>query len=275
MNVLRNQPSSMKSFLRLLLAAYEYAFYFAAIIFFAVVFLSWCISAVVLRRILPVGVGRKVGRAAIMTGFRICLGFMNLSGRFHFDLGELDTLRDDESLIIAANHPSLWDVILINSRLPNVVCIMKADLVNNIFLGGGARMAGYIRNESVRHMITEAVKELKGGSQLLLFPEGTRTVQDPINPLKGSVGVIANRAKVPVQTVFIETNSAFLGKGWSLFKKPPLPVSYRIRLGRRFAPPENSSAFVVELEQYFTRELDARHAPSGNPDPVRETAVAD
>jgi 1-acyl-sn-glycerol-3-phosphate acyltransferase len=229
----------------------------------------------VLRPLLPVCVGCNWGRMGIMMGFRICLGVLTWSGLFHFDLSELDALREEKSLIIAANHPSLWDVVMIVSRMPNVACIMKAELVNNIFLGGGARLAGYIRNKSLRCMIMQAMKELQDGSQLLLFPEGTRTAQYPLNPLKKSIGAIASRAKAPVQTVLIETNSAFLGKGWPLLKKPLLPISYRIRLGQRFAPPENSQAFMVELEQYFIHELDTQCTLSKKTTAAPETAIAE
>jgi hypothetical protein len=60
---------------------------------------------------------------------------------------------------------------------------------------------------------------------------------------------------VPVQTVFIETNSGFLGKGWSLLWTPRMPITYRIRLGKRFDPPSHTADFVSELEQYFQSEL--------------------
>jgi 1-acyl-sn-glycerol-3-phosphate acyltransferase len=265
----------MKSLSRLLVAIYDYLICVVGAFVFAGIFLSWSLLALVLRPLLPTGIGRAIGRTYIMAGFRACLGCLSLSGRFHFDLSELDALRGEKSLIIACNHPSLWDVVLIISRLPDVACVMKAELVNNIFLGGGARLARYIRNESPRQMIMQAVKDLQRGSHLLFFPEGTRTVQRPINPLKGSIGIIASRAKVAVQTVFIETDSAFLGKGWPLLKKPILPMKYRVRLGHRFAAPENSASFVAELEQYFIHELGAPVAPSSASTSVQETAIAD
>ena len=60
---------------------------------------------------------------------------------------------------------------------------------------------------------------------------------------------------MPVQTVWIETSSPYLSKGWTLFRKPSMPISYRVRLGKRFAPPENTHKFMAELEQYFGQEL--------------------
>jgi 1-acyl-sn-glycerol-3-phosphate acyltransferase len=104
-------------------------------------------------------------------------------------------------------------------------------------------------------MVKESVAHLREGGTLLLFPEGTRSVREPLNALVGSVGLISKRAGVPVQTVIIETDSPFLSKGWPLFKRPTLPVTYKVRLGKRFDPPSDVSAFTAELERYFREEL--------------------
>jgi len=40
-----------------------------------------------------------------------------------------------------------------------------------------------------------------------------------------------------------------------LFRKPPMPMHFRVRLGRRFEPPANSHEFMAELEHYFAHEL--------------------
>jgi 1-acyl-sn-glycerol-3-phosphate acyltransferase len=107
----------------------------------------------------------------------------------------------------------------------------------------------------VHRMVLQACDDFKNGSHLLLFPEGTRTTRHPVNPLTGSAGLIARQAGVPVQTVIIETDTPFLCKGWPLFRKPTMPLHFRVRLGRRFAPPQNTRLFTAELEQYFAEEL--------------------
>lgn len=245
----------MKSSARTLLIAYDYVVFYLGLLWFGVICLTWTLFAVVMHPIMPRDAGRRLGRWGIMRGFRLFLKTLELSGRFQFDLTELDGLADEESLIIAPNHPSLWDAVLFASRLPNVACIMKAEIIGNIFLGAGARLARYIRNASLRQMITLAVADLQRGSHVLLFPEGTRTVRHPLNPLKGSIGVIAHRASVPVQTAFIETDSPFLTKGWPVYKMPSLPMIYRVRLGKRFEAPASSAALMSDLEKYFTEQL--------------------
>lgn len=217
--------------------------------------LTWSTLSVPLYYLLPKRWADPLGRWAITTGFRLYLGALSLIGACRFDLDALDELRDEGPLIIAPNHPCLLDAVMIISRLPNMACIMKADIVDNVFLGAGARLAGYIRNDAQLSMIKQSVTELKNGSHLLIFPEGTRTIRWPVNPCKGTTALIARRAQVPIQTVFIETDSPYLTKNWPLFRRPSMPITYRVRLGKRFPPPSKAAAFTEELEHYFIAAL--------------------
>ncbi|MDP1682552.1 MAG: lysophospholipid acyltransferase family protein [Burkholderiales bacterium] len=245
----------MRAALRVLLNGYDYLVLYLGLVWLGVVCLAWTPLALIAYPLLPKPWGQALGRYVIMAGFRLYLASLSLSRRCSFDLEALDALRDEPSLIIAPNHPCLLDAVMVISRLPNVACVLKANLMNNLFLGAGARLARYIRNDPVRRMVQIAAEDVASGSHLLLFPEGTRTINDPVNPLKGSIALIAHHAGVPVQTVLIETDSKYLSKGWSLFRKPPMPIHYRLRLGRRFDPPQHTHDFMAELEHYFAHEL--------------------
>jgi len=238
---------------------YEYAALGFGLGLLGTMTLTWSLLSVPLYHVLPKTWADPLGRWAITTIFRLYLGALSMIGACRFDLSALDALRIEGPLIIAPNHPCLLDAVMLISRLPNITCIMKADLVDNVFLGAGSRLAGYIRNDAQLSMIRQSVAELKNGSHLLVFPEGTRTTRWPVNACKGTTALIASRARVPIQTVFIETDSAFLGKGWPLFRRPTMPITYRIRLGRRFEPPDKAGVFTEELERYFIDAL--RDAP--------------
>ena len=245
----------MRTALRVLLAGYDYLVIYLGLFWLGLLCLAWTPIALIIYPLLSERCGRALGRYVIMVFFRLYLASLSMSRRFSFDLDALDALRDEPSLIIAPNHPSLLDALMVISRLPNVACVLKAELMSNVFLGAGARLARFIRNIPVRRMAQQAIRDFDSGSHLLLFPEGTRTTTDPVNPLKGSIGLIAHHAQVSVQTVLIETDSKYLSKGWPLFRKPPMPIHYRLRLGRRFEPPQNTQRFIAELEHYFAHEL--------------------
>ena len=245
----------MRAVTRVLLNIYDHLVIYLGLTWLGLLCLAWTPVALLIYPLLSERRGRALGRYVIMVAFRLYLASLSASRRFSFDLQALDALRDEPSLIIAPNHPSLLDAVMVISRLPNVACVLKTELMNNVFLGAGARLARFICNRPLRRMVKQSVQDFASGSHLLLFPEGTRTTTDPVNPLTGSVGLIAHHAQVPVQTVLIETDSAYLSKGWPLFRKPPMPIHYRLRLGRRFAPPQHSPTFMAELEDYFAHEL--------------------
>lgn len=229
--------------------------------------LAWSMLALPLRALLPEHRARALGRRVIARGLRFYLGALEASGAFRFELSALDALRDAGPLILAPNHPSLLDAVMLLSRAPHAACVLKASLLDSAIFGASARLAGYIGNDAPVDMVRRSVAELRRGGQLLLFPEGTRTTRAPLNPFRGAISLIARQAGVPVQTVFIEADSPFLGKGWPLLRRPALPLRYRVRLGRRFDPPRDLHAFMRELEQYCAREMQA-HPASAQPLPA-------
>jgi 1-acyl-sn-glycerol-3-phosphate acyltransferase len=233
----------------------EFLLFWIGLFVFGLCCLIWSLTATVLYRLLPRQRGARLGQFAIMAGFRFYLTAMEAIGVFRCDLRALDALRDAGALVIAPNHPSLLDAVVVISRLPRVVCITKAKLWDNLFLGGSLRLAGYIRNDSPLNLVKQGMHGLQDGQQLLIFPEGTRTVDAPVNVLKGGFLLIARRAGVPVQTVFLENNSGFLGKAWPLFRKPPIPVVVTARLGRRFEVSADTHTCLAEMANDYRREL--------------------
>ena len=240
---------------RLLKTGIDHLATYAILLWLGVICLSWSVLALIAYPLLPRRWGTAFGRFGIMAGFRLFAWTLSVTGAYRLDLRAIDQLRDGPPVILAPNHPSLIDALLLLTRHPNLVCVMKKELMRNIFLGAGSRLARYIPSGAPRHMIKQCIESLGAGGVVLLFPEGTRTKRVPLNPLTGSVGVIAKHAQVPVQVLIIETDSPYLSKGWPLFKVASLPIAYRVRLGRRFDPPADVAAFMEELEQEYRSEL--------------------
>ena len=238
---------------------YTVAFY-AALAAFGATCLLWSLPASLLYRVLPRRVGEPLGQFGITAGFRWLLWMMRALGVVRVDLSPLDALRDEGSLVVAANHPTMMDAVLLISRLPRVVCITKASLWDNAFLGGGVRLAGYVRNDAPLPMIRRAAAAVREGRQLMVFPEGSRTARPPLDRFSRGFAVTARAAGVPIQTVLIEADSSYLRKGWPLFRRPDLPLVFRVRLGERFAMGRDPEVFVERLEAYFRRELGSAEA---------------
>ena len=216
--------------------------------------LAWLPCALVLL-LLPGQWRRGLARRMHSRVFRFYLGFLSRFCACRFDLDALDALPSQGPLVVVANHPSLLDAVLIISRLPNMVCVMKAALLRNPLLGAAAQLAGYISNAGPLEMMLNARAAMARGAQLLVFPEGSRTRNFPIDPCLPSACVLARAAGVPIQTLLIECSTPYLGKAWPLLRRPQLPLHFRVVLGRRFDVPDDIAAATQQLETYFRSEL--------------------
>lgn len=203
----------------------------------------------------PAAVRIPLGRQLISRSMTAYLHFLKAFCSVRIDDSALESLRADRPLIIVANHPSLLDAVVLLARLPHAVCVMKGSLKRNILFGPMARLSGYVSNEDPMALIRQSCVELAGGAQILIFPEGTRTRTFPLNPLGEATAVLAARSGVAVQTLLLEFSSPYLGKAWPLFRRPELPLCITVRVGRKFAPSRDRTAFTDQLESYYRRHL--------------------
>lgn len=222
----------------------------------AAICLGWTPFAMLLGPLLPATAGKRLGRRAIHHCFRLYVWLLQAFCGCRFELAALEALaRQRGPMVIVANHPSLLDAVLLVSRLPDAVCIMKAALIHNLFLGAGSRMARYIVNDAPLPMIRSAIAELKSGNaQLVIFPEGTRTSTAPVGPCSSAAGIIAARAGLPVQVMVIEMSSPYLGKQWPLLRPPSLPLTVRVRHAGAL-PVADAQRFGADIQALLAREL--------------------
>jgi 1-acyl-sn-glycerol-3-phosphate acyltransferase len=245
----------MKATTGLFATLQRYLIGYVGLLSLGLICLTWSVVALPAYLLLPKRGGAAFGRAGISRGFYLYRWIIGAIGAYRLDFSEIEKLRPESGLILAPNHPTMIDAVLLLTCHDNMVCVMKARLMRNLFLGAGSRLARFIANEPPRRMIEAAVAALNDGAILLLFPEGTRSVQFPIGNFQVSVAAIAKHAQVPVQTVIIETDSPYLSKGWPLLHLPYFPITFKARLGRRFEPPADARALTREMELYFTEEL--------------------
>jgi 1-acyl-sn-glycerol-3-phosphate acyltransferase len=162
--------------------------------------------------------------------------------------------------IVAPNHPAMWDVVFLLSKLDPMTCIFKASLIRNPFFFGGAMLAGLIPNAPAIRMVKSAVDVLGKGGRVLFFPEGTRTRghEGVLNPLQSSMGLVAKHSQVPVWPVFMQTDSAYLSKGWPVWRLPRKKTRLRLRVGEPMicGVDESISDFNARLRAVYLKSLE-------------------
>ena len=177
------------------------------------------------------------------------------------DFGKLPELGLRRGVIIAANHPTYIDAILMMSQLPNVFCLTKASILRNPCFAAMAQSAGYESNADPARLVENCCIRLRRGENLLIFPEGTRTITSPVDPFKRGFALMATSAPTPVVTVLVTSfNGTFLRKGQPFFGLPEsLPLRYRFITSIEFIPhpDESTRELGIRIENHFRKTLSA------------------
>lgn len=164
--------------------------------------------------------------------FRHYIGMLRAIGVIGVTITDGERLASCRGKLIVANHPSLLDVVLILSVVPRAKCLVKAALWQNFFLGGVVRSAGYIRNDAEPDEIVAACRDrLEAGSNIVLFPEGTRTVPgQPIRFRRGAAN-ISLLAQADIQMVTLTVTPPTLTKGEPWHNIPAVQPQFGITVG--------------------------------------------
>ncbi|MDR1462496.1 MAG: 1-acyl-sn-glycerol-3-phosphate acyltransferase, partial [Azoarcus sp.] len=110
---------------------------------------------------------------------------------------------DRQGLLVVANHPSLIDVVFLLSLLRRPNCVVKTSLQTNLFTRGPVRSAGFIGNADGPQLIDECVASVRAGDNLVIFPEGTRSLTHDgvLSPMKRGAANIALRGNIDLTPV--------------------------------------------------------------------------
>ena len=199
--------------------------------------------------------------------FRLFVGMMKLLGTLRVEIEGKEKLATTPGQLIIANHPSLIDVVLLISLLPETNCIVKQSLWHNPFIKGVVRSAGYISNATPQGLLDDCSDILTSGQTLIIFPEGTRSV--PGKPLKFQRGAakIALQSQTNITPVNITTTSGALIKGSKWYHVPKdTPVEMTLRVDdpisiQPFTHPDPEQSGLAArrlnhfLQDYFQKEV--------------------
>lgn len=155
--------------------------------------------------------------------------------------------------VIISNHQSILDILLINCLRYRFKWISKIENVNLPVLGWYVRMADYITvnrgdEESKLEMVEKSYQCLKRGISIMIFPEGTRSLDKEIGFFKRGAFQLAIQANVPILPVLIDGTGGILPKHGLIFGS-----GYRITV--RVLDPVLPSSFDTDSPEVLAQKM--------------------
>ncbi len=113
-----------------------------------------------------------------------------------------ENIPKDGAFILAANHVSNWDPPFLGTFIERTVCYMgKEELFSNPIMAAvcrGLHVFPVKRGAADKTAIKTAIKVLKDGKCLGIFPEGTRSKTGQLGKAGSGVSLIAAMTKAPI-----------------------------------------------------------------------------
>ena len=186
-----------------------------------VLFITGVVSLLAVTLALVDFSGNLIGRIARVWGWSI----FKLSG-ISIEIAGLDKLERGKSYVFVSNHASLLDIPAVVYSLPfQLRFLVKKELYKIPVFGLGLRMAGHIRID--RGNLESAVESLKKASvrlkkqkaSVLVFAEGTRSLDGGIGRVKKGGLILALSMGIPIVPISISGSRELAPKGDLMIKR--------------------------------------------------------
>ncbi|MDK2984641.1 MAG: 1-acyl-sn-glycerol-3-phosphate acyltransferase [Clostridia bacterium] len=152
----------------------------------------------------------------------------------HWKVYGIENIPEEGPAILAANHVSYWDPIVVGVASPRVVRFMaKNELFSILILRNIIKALNAFpvdRKKSDRAAIKSAIEVLKNGEVLGIFPEGTRIRDRRLGEFMNGVAMIALRSGAPIVPLALKNTRNIFSKGW--FR------SFEVHIGKPLSYPD-------------------------------------
>jgi len=199
--------------------------------------------------------GKILGHCARLWG-KFILFFTGV----RYSVKGLDNLNPKGPYIFACNHASGYDVPLAFAGLPYwLISIAKIELKSVFILGWVMETAGHIfvdrkRSENAIASLEKSKKSLINNPRsILLFPEGTRTMDGELGFFKRGGLMLSMDTGIPIVPIGLVGTFEMLKKGTWSFKNQPL----EIRIGNPIHPKTFSNDSKNSLAKYVKSQVQA------------------
>lgn len=129
----------------------------------------------------------------------------------------VETLDPHQSYVFAANHQSIYDIPIVFASIPFQLRIVAKQSLGRIpFMGWHLYRAGHLlvdRRNPGADIVQKMARLVREGSSLIVFPEGTRSVDGQLGRFKKGSFLVALGANLPIVPITIEGSRHVMQKG--------------------------------------------------------------
>ncbi|ADE57212.1 lysophospholipid acyltransferase family protein [Aminobacterium colombiense] len=173
----------------------------------------------------------------------------------------LASLPKEDPVIVVANHCSNLDPIIIGALFPRRLrYLAKSELFSTLGMSLLIRTLGAIPVkkqdlQSAGAALKAFLDLLEKGENVLLFPEGARSLNGKLQPLQGGVALIAMKSGAPVIPAFIKGSFESMPPGASFVR----PNRIQVTFGEAIYPRELETGLSAKdsRQQFLDRVYEA------------------
>jgi 1-acyl-sn-glycerol-3-phosphate acyltransferase len=168
-----------------------------------------------------------------------------------------EQIAPGRTYVLVANHQSLGDILVLFGLFKHFKWVSKAEIFKVPFIGWNMRMNDYVRlvrgdAASIEKMLGACREHLRRGSSVMLFPEGTRSVDGEIKPFKRGAFALAKELGLDVVPIVVDGTHHALPKHGLMLRQQGV-----LRMRIRVLPPVSHTAAesVQELSDLVREQM--------------------
>ncbi len=173
---------------------------------------------------------------------------------------------EDASCIFVANHASFYDMPIIFTALPQQLRIMaKAPLGYVPFIGWHLALAGHLLVDRARPgaaIFKRMQRMTRQNASLIVFPEGSRTLDGHVGTFKGGIFLLAIETGLPIVPVSVVGSRAVMPKNRLMVCPAEVDVVVHDAIPTKGLTRHDARALAAEVERVVASAVDAGVRPS-------------
>ncbi|HME68722.1 MAG TPA: lysophospholipid acyltransferase family protein [Myxococcota bacterium] len=178
-----------------------------------------------------------------------------------------EKIRPDVAYVMVANHQSLLDILVLFRLFRHFKWVSKIENFRIPFIGWNMSLNRYIKlrrgdRESIAKMMRACEQALAGGNSIMMFPEGTRSMDGRLRSFKPGAFSLAQSMGVPLLPIVLEgTGNALPKRGFVLQGRHEIRIRVLDEISHETFATAELEKFVESVRNRFAQELGEKSLP--------------